>query len=90
MQGPHTFKVELNDGRVWRRHVNHIHYRLMDITSLPDLGEFDDYIPMTVSGSKMTENSPTSQAVLRRSTRQRHPQIDSYITVSFVLKGEEM
>ena len=73
MQGPRTFKVELNDGRVWRRHVNHIRYRSVGITSVPDLGEFDDYIPMTVSGSKMTENSPTSQVVLRRSTRQRHP-----------------
>ena len=60
MQGPCTFKVELNDGRVWRCHVNHIRYRSVDITSVPDLGEFDDYIPMTVSATKMTEKSPTS------------------------------
>ena len=40
---------------------------------LPDLGEFDDYIPMTVSSTKMTEKSSTSQVVLRRSTRQRYP-----------------
>ena len=73
MQGPCTFKVELNDGCVWRCHINHICYRSVDITSVPDLGEFDDYIPMTVSGSKMTENSPTSQVMLRQSTRQRHP-----------------
>ena len=42
MQGPCTFKIELNDGHVWRHHVNHICYRSVDITSVPDLGGFDD------------------------------------------------
>lgn len=75
MQGPRTFKVELMDGRVWRRHVNHIRYRSVDITPASNSDEFDDCIPLTTFGSNtpITENSSSSQVVLRRSTRPRHP-----------------
>ena len=72
-QGPRTFGIKLTDGRVWRRHVNHIRYSSVDITSPPMSDEFDDCIPVSISQSNTPENSSTSQTNLHRSTRPRHP-----------------
>ena len=74
-QGPRTFTIKLMNGRIWRRHVNHIRYRSVDITATTELEDFDDCIPMTAFDFKtpVSKNSSTSQVVPRRSTRPRHP-----------------
>ena len=74
-QGPRTFTIKLMDGRIWRRHVNHIRYRSVDITAATESEDFDDCIPMMAFDSKtpVSENSSTSQILPRCSTRPRHP-----------------
>ena len=82
-QGPLSFNVELEDGRILRRHVDHI--RLRQETSSTDskerevdLDDFEAPIPENAE-NPMEENTPSEQPqeppALRRSDRIRQPPI---------------
>ena len=77
-RGPLTFYIQLGDGRVCRRHIDHIRHRACEtpVTDVQD--EIDDNLLPTpastqsdTSDSAITNSTPTIE--LRRSTRTRNP-----------------
>ena len=73
--GPVLYLVKLNDGRTWRRHVDHIRIRTIPET----VTDYDDIVPLTITLPPEQTESPnsiaeTEQTVpLRRSSRLRKP-----------------
>ena len=85
MKGPMTYLVELQDGRIVRRHIDHVRNRTC--TSLPTSTPIDEYVDVSmsspsseqpVSNSPITDIQRSVAPPLRRSTRNSRPP-DRYV-----------
>ena len=74
-RGELTFFVELQDGRVFRRHIDHIRRCSCPVDGSDTSVETDDILPPTTanSASSSTDESSHQSDILRRSTRVRNP-----------------
>ena len=81
VRGPVTYTVLLQDGRVMKRHVDHIHSRTVNIDVQPD-DAVDDFYPFPSSSSSKSTDMPSVTPPLRRSNRIRNPP-DRYVPDNF-------
>ena len=74
-RGELAFFVELQDGRVFRRHIDHIRHRTCPVDGSDTSAETDDILPPTTANSAIssTDESSHRSDILRRSTRVRNP-----------------
>ena len=76
-QGPLTYDIELEDGRIVTRHVDNIHRQHPQTTSLSSsITTEDDCLPTAVAcsdNSSVTEPTDSAAVPLHRSTRVTHP-----------------
>ena len=78
VEGPLTYLVMLFDGRIVRRHIDHIHSRTSQATDLNsnndvEIPTFSDTILLTSPTSEEGQVGPTQVPVRRQSTRNRAP-----------------
>ena len=78
--GPKSFMIELTDGRIMRRHVNHMHHRSPTLTPMieADIDDWTTTVPLSpeVPSVDTRVASPAAAPAvqpLRRSTRARRP-----------------
>ena len=76
VRGGLTFHIEMDDGRVFRRHINHIRRRTCSSLTTHANEGADDFLPPPTTSSNLTANAlpaPIASEVIRRSTRIRNP-----------------
>ena len=83
--GTCSYQVKLADGRIFRRHMDHIHPRTTDIPPEPPEDDFENDFtlpevpnqPVSNPPSEQTPDTaavaPTTEPELRRSSRNRYP-----------------
>jgi len=78
VRGPVSFTVSLTDGRLVRKHIDHLRFRTVTVELNNDNNDFLPLPSSTSTSTDPTPNSVTATPPVRRSNRIRHPP-DRYI-----------
>ena len=74
VHGPVSYGVTVNDGRLLRRHIDHIRIRTVaDSTTTKHENSFHDFLPPPVVTSSPDNNSSSADPPVRCSSRVRRP-----------------